>query len=99
MPEAAPQVPTRTRKLVRYALYAIGVLALLLGAAAAYLVATFDPNDYRERIVRLVQERTGRTLEMRDRIALTFWPDVGIGLGAVSLSERGSSQPFATVAS
>jgi AsmA protein len=98
MPEAAPQSPARTRKLFRYSLYAIGVLALSLVAAAAYLVATFDPNDYRERIVQLVHERTGRTLEMRDRIALTFWPDVGIRLGAVSLSERDSSQPFATVA-
>jgi AsmA protein len=77
---------------LKYALVALGVLALLAAGAIAYLVATFNPRDYHDLIVELVREKTGRTLEIKGEISLSFWPDVAVRLGQVTLSERASER-------
>jgi AsmA protein len=93
MPETAP-AQRRSRRFLKYALLTLGALALAVGAAIAYLVVTFDPRDYHDRIVEIVRDKTGRTLAIKGEIALSFWPDVAARLGAVTLSERESSEPF-----
>lgn len=84
-------------KVVKYALAALAALAVICAALVAYLVLTFDPRDHEPRIVELVKQKTGRTLRIKGEIALSFWPDLGVRLGAVSLSERDSGEPFADV--
>ena len=83
--------------MLKYALVTLCALVLLAGAAMAYLVATFDPRDYHDRIVELVREKTGRTLEIQGEIGLSFWPDAGVRLGKLTLSEREGGERFATV--
>lgn len=99
MDEAVVHAPRRARRFIKYSLIALAVLALLACALIAYVAATFDPRDYHQRIVDLVQEKTGRSLEIRGETALSFWPDIGVRLGALSLSERGSSEIFASMES
>src|SRR5512145_3185325 len=82
-------------KYLRYALYAVGALVLLLIVAIGILVATFDPNDYKPRIVQLVKEKTGRTLSIAGDIDLKVFPKLGVQLGKLSLSERDGSGEFA----
>jgi AsmA protein len=86
---------------MRKALKWIGIgVAAVLGVAAltaAYLVATFDPNDYRSYIIQAVHDRTGRTLKLEGDIALSFFPTLGARLGAASLSEPRSDREFASV--
>lgn len=77
-------------------LAAAGVFVLLAGAAAIF-AATFDPNDYKPAIIRLVQENKQRTLSIPGEIRLTFFPKIGADLGKVSLSERNSQAVFASV--
>lgn len=77
-------------------LAAAGVFVLLAGAAAIF-AATFDPNDYKPAIIRLVQENKQRTLSIPGKIRLTFFPKIGADLGKVSLSERNSKAVFASV--
>ena len=84
-------------KILKYALFVLGGLIVLAGAAAAYLAATFDPNKYKSQIVRAVKEETQRTLRLEGNIALSFWPSLGASVGKVSLSERGSDKEFAAV--
>jgi AsmA protein len=84
-------------KVLKYALLGLAALALVAAIAIAYLAFTFDPRDYQPRIVELVREKTGRTLDIAGEIRLSVWPDLGIRLGAVSLSERGSDERFADV--
>jgi AsmA protein len=82
-------------KYLRYSLYAVGALVLLLIVAIGILVATFDPNDYKPRIVQLVKDKTGRTLSIAGDIDLKVFPKLGVQLGKLSLSERDGSGEFA----
>jgi AsmA protein len=79
------------------ALTLAGLLSLLL-AAGLTLLLCFNPNDFKPTIIKLVQEKTGRTLTLDGDISMAFWPKLGIDLGRVSLSEQASQKPFASVA-
>ncbi|MCC7547381.1 MAG: AsmA family protein [Burkholderiales bacterium] len=83
-------------RLLKYVLLAVAAVVVLLIVAAAILAATFDPNDYRPRIVELVKERTGRDIAIGD-IGLKLFPKVGARLEKVSLAERDGSGEFAGV--
>jgi AsmA protein len=84
-------------KIVKYALFVIGGLVILIGAVLAYVAATFDPNQYKPQMVQAVKERTQRTLKLEGDIKLSFWPSIGAKIGKASLSERASDREFAAV--
>ena len=42
----------------------VGVLAVLVVAAVIILPLVVDPNDHKDRIVKLVEKRTGREFEL-----------------------------------
>ena len=84
-------------KILKYVLIALGVVVLVAGAVAAYLAATFDPNAYKPQIVQLVKDKTQRTLAIPGDIKLSFFPEVGVNLGKVTLSDPGSDKTFASV--
>ncbi|HEX6003507.1 MAG TPA: AsmA family protein, partial [Burkholderiales bacterium] len=84
-------------KILKYALYALGALVVLLVAAVLIITATFDPNQYKPQIVQAVKEKTQRTLTLAGDIDLALFPTLGARLGKASLSERGSSREFAAV--
>ncbi|WP_018232771.1 AsmA family protein [Thioalkalivibrio thiocyanodenitrificans] len=74
-------------------------LLILAGATAAYLVATFDPNDHKERISAAVKEQTGRDLVIEGDIGLSIFPWLALTLGETWLSnaEGFSDEPFARI--
>ncbi|ACT46940.1 AsmA family protein [Methylotenera mobilis] len=85
------------KKLLKYGLYGFaGVLALLV-LAVAVIAATFNPNDYKPLIIKLVQEKKQRTLHLEGDIKLAFWPKIGADLGKLSISEHNSEQTFASI--
>jgi AsmA protein len=84
-------------KTVKIIVIACAVLIGLLIAAAGIIAATFDPNDYKPLIIKLVQEKKQRTLAIPGRIKLTFFPKIGADLGKVSLSERNGAAEFASI--
>jgi AsmA protein len=85
------------KKLLKYGLYgAAGVVALLV-LAVAIISATFNPNDYKPLIIKLVQEKKQRTLNIEGDIKLAFWPKIGADLGKLSISEHNSEQTFASI--
>lgn len=86
-------------RYLKFALIGLLGLVVLLVAVAAIVAATFDPNDYKPLVVKLIQEKKQRTLDIPGRIKLTFFPKIGADLGKVSLSERGSNAAFASVES
>ncbi|HJU70909.1 MAG TPA: AsmA family protein [Paucimonas sp.] len=84
-------------KPARYFLIAIGVALGLVLIAAGIIATTFNPNDYKPLIIRLVQEKKQRTLTIPGEIKLRFFPKIGADLGKVSISEHGSNAEFAAV--
>ena len=85
------------KKPLKYALFGLGGVILLLIAIVAVVAATFDPNDYKPLIVKLVQEKKQRTLNIEGDIKLAFWPKIGANLGKITLSEHNSAKQFAAV--
>lgn len=88
--------PFMNRTLKYLAITGGSLLALLFGAAGI-VAATFNPNDYKPLIIRQVQEKTQRTLVIPGEIKLSFFPKLGVDLGALSLSEHKSDAVFASV--
>lgn len=84
-------------KYLKYGLTVLVGLILVTGILFGYIAATFDPNLYKSDITRVVAEKTGRTLSIEGDIGLTFFPKIGVRLGAVRLSERSSKAEFAGV--
>ncbi|HWU83028.1 MAG TPA: AsmA family protein, partial [Methylophilaceae bacterium] len=84
-------------KFLKFALIGVGGIVLLLAIVVAIVAATFNPNDYKPLVVKLVQEKKQRTLNIEGDIKLAFWPKIGADLGKISLSEHNSDKEFASV--
>ncbi len=81
-------------KAIRYTLYAIAGLVVLLVLGGVIFAMTFDPNRYKPEIERLVKEKTGRTLSLKGDLQVAVWPALGAKVNGVTLSEHGSDQQF-----
>ena len=57
-----------------FALLMLVLLSLIL-IAGGLLLATFDPNDLKLHLVRMVQEKNQRSLSIPGRIRLSLLPD------------------------
>lgn len=64
-------------KWVFRGLLAIAVLFVLAAGAAFALLATFDPNDYKDRIAAAVSNGTGREFSIGGEIEATLFPVLG----------------------
>ncbi len=84
-------------KILKYALFALGGLIVVIGAVLAYVAATFDPNQYKPQIVQAVKDKTQRTLKLDGDIKLSLFPSIGGRMGKATLSERASDKEFAAV--
>ena len=84
-------------KLLKYALYGIGGIIALLLLVAAYFAITFNPNDYKDDIIKLVKDKKERALNIEGDIKLSYWPKIGADLGKLSISEHKSNAIFASV--
>jgi len=62
------------KKIIKWLLKFIGVIALLLVIAIIVLPLVFDPNDHKERIQNLIQENTGRSVQLKGEIGWSVFP-------------------------
>jgi len=85
------------KKFLKYSLFGLGGLIALVLIAVAALTVTFNPNDYKPQIVKLVKEKKQRTLNIEGDIKLAFWPKLGADLGKVSISEHSGDKEFAAM--
>lgn len=74
----------RPLKVVGYtALAVIGVPVLALGGLLLFV----DPNAYKPQLASLVKQKTDLDLRLDDQLAWTVWPNIGVHLGKLSLTE------------
>jgi len=81
-------------KAIRYSIYAVVGLLVLLAGAVAIFVMTFDPNKYKGQIEQLVKDKTGRTLALHGNLEVAVWPALGAKVAGVTLSERDGKEQF-----
>ncbi|OGA13705.1 MAG: hypothetical protein A3H32_16285 [Betaproteobacteria bacterium RIFCSPLOWO2_02_FULL_63_19] len=84
-------------KYLKIAGVVIVATVLLAAGAVAYVASQFDAERITAEVARVVKATTHRTLRIDGGLRLGFWPDVALGVGRASLSERGSEQPFASL--
>ena len=84
-------------KILKYGLIGTGAVIGVAVAGAAYIAATFNPNDYKAKIIQAVKDSKQRNLRLDGDIKLSFFPSIGANLGKVSLSEFNSDKEFAAV--
>jgi AsmA protein len=78
----------------------VGALVGLLIVAAVAVLLLVDPNDYRDDIARIAQEKTGRPLAIRGKLSLKVFPWIALEINDVSLGNPPAygTDPFLTVA-
>ena len=84
-------------KIVKFVVLPLVGIIVIVVALAAYVAATFDPNQHKPQIIKAVKDATQRTLRLDGDIKLTLFPNIGATLGKASLSERASDKEFAGV--
>ena len=84
-------------KILKTGLIATASVLGVAVAGAAYLAATFDPNAYKAQIIQAVQDSKHRTLHLDGDISLSFFPNIGVNLSKVALSEANSDKEFAAL--
>ncbi|MCM5680827.1 AsmA family protein [Schlegelella sp. S2-27] len=82
------------KRWIRTAAIAFGAVLLLLAAAAAYLVATFDANRYKGTLIEWTREHKQRTLAIDGPVSLSVFPRLEVTLRQVSLSEHRRADEF-----
>ena len=82
------------KKPIKYILFSLGGVVVLVALAATVFALTFDPNRYKGEIERLASERTGRTLKLGGDLKLAFYPSLGASVANVTFSERDGREQF-----
>ncbi len=81
-------------KVVRVAGIALLLIVALLATAVGVLYAMFDGDKVKAELSRAVLQDTQRTLVIAGNPRLSVWPDVGVQLDRVTLSEHASDAEF-----
>lgn len=85
------------KKLLLWTGAGLGALLLAVSALAAYIVLVLDPNDYKQELAGLVQKKTDMVLDLKGQLAWQLYPNVGIRLGATTLSDPASREQLLAV--
>lgn len=74
-------------RLFKWLLGFFVTLTVLVLAAVVIIPMVFDPNDYRENIVTLVKDKTGRDLKLDGELTMSVFPWLGIRTEGLALSQ------------
>lgn len=80
-------------------LFSLVVLAIVTVVGGAIFLLTFNPNSYKQKLADLVQQKYQRTLKIDGDIELSLFPRIGLSVQGLSLSDRNSEDPFASLES
>ena len=86
-------------KILKYGLLGTGAVVGITVAGVAYVVVTFNPNDYKPQIIKAVKDSKQRNLRLDGDIKLSFYPNIGVSLSKVSFSEFRNDREFAAIES
>lgn len=87
------------KKFLKLVAWIVGIVVGLLVVAVLVLPLVFDPNRYKDDIIRVVKTNTGRDLKIEGKIGWTIFPRLGVTTGLLELSNAPGfgREPFARV--
>jgi AsmA protein len=83
----------RQKSLFKWLLSFVGTITVLMFLGICLLILFFDPNDYKIEIADWLKTTTGRTFDLQDDIAYTFYPWLGLDLGKVTIGNAPDFEP------
>lgn len=87
------------RSWLRYSLYVLGAIVLLLALGTAWLLHSFDGERIKRIAADWLRNHHQRELVIDGPVTLQLWPQPALTLKAARLSEAGQpGQPFASIA-
>ncbi|MDT3679624.1 MAG: AsmA family protein [Burkholderiaceae bacterium] len=75
----------------------LAIVVALVALALIVFVATFDANRYKPTIVSLVEQHTGRKLDIDGDLSLSVLPDIALSMGKATLSGPKGEGRFASI--
>lgn len=72
-------------RTLRWLLVISASVLVSLAVSAIVLYATFDAEDHRDRIVKLVEDASGRKVRLDGKVSLAFFPSLAVELGKLTL--------------
>ncbi len=86
-------------KVVKWFVLSLVILLVLALAGMGIIIATVDPNDYKDEISAQVKKASGRDLTLEGDIAWSLFPSLGLNLGKATLANAPgfSGPPLASV--
>jgi AsmA protein len=81
----------------RHALGSLVLVLILIGGIVSLAFHLLDANDFKSQIVDYVKTHKQRDLVLEGDIHVTWFPQLGLETGKLSLSQRNSNLKFASV--
>lgn len=98
-PAAVPNNLKPGRKPLKIIGISVAIVIGLLIITAIVLPFVINPNDFKPRITKVVQDKTGRNLDIQGNIKLSIFPWLGVQIGPMQLSNASGfgTMPFASI--
>ncbi|HSW23205.1 MAG TPA: AsmA family protein, partial [Burkholderiaceae bacterium] len=96
-PFKVPFAETLAKTYYRQAVFGLLIVAAVVLGLITAVVKLFDPNQFKDQLVRWVQERTQRDLVLDGDLSVSYFPKLGLESGKASLSQRRSAREFASI--
>ena len=96
-PFKVPFAEAHAKEYWRHALAGIVLVILLFTAIISLALYLFDANYFKSQIVDYVKTQNQRDLTLEGDIKITFFPQLGLDSGKMTLSQRNSSKGFASI--
>jgi AsmA protein len=96
-PLRLPFAETLAKTYYREAVIGLLLVVAVVAGLVTAVVKLFDPNQFKDPIVRYVHERTQRDLLLDGELTMRYFPKLGIESGKASLSHRRSAREFASI--
>ncbi|QKO23607.1 AsmA family protein [Rhodoferax sp. BAB1] len=97
LPFKPPFAEGYAKEYWRHALGSLLLVLALLGGIVGLTLYLLDANDFKAQIVDYVKTHKQRDLVLDGDIHVTWFPQLGLETGKLSLSQRNSSRKFASV--
>jgi AsmA protein len=96
-PFKVPFAESHAKEHWRHALAGIVLVLLLIAAIISLALYMFDANYFKSQMVDYVKAHNQRDLTLDGDIKVTFFPQLGLDSGKMSLSQRNSGKGFASI--
>ena len=96
-PFKVPFAETLAKTYYRQAVTGLVIMVALVAGLITAVVKLFDPNQFKDQLVRWVHERTQRDLVLDGDLKVSYFPKLGLESGKASLSQRRSAREFAAI--